>query len=227
MSLWGEIFALSYDRIMAVPERAGLAQHREMLLQIASGRVLEIGGGTGANLPFYGNDVKELVIVEPEDAMARRLRCKFHGYHIPFTIISVSAEQLPVPAKAFDYVVSTLVLCTVSRPVQALTEIRRVLKSGGKLLFIEHVRSDDPQIARWQDRFRRPWSWVGHGCQCNRATVDIVRSVGFSICSMQSLELEKVPSIVRALVIGVAEPTNTDQHDESTPLTSGFGSSEG
>ena len=206
MRVWGHVFALSYDRFMAGTERAGLARHREALLRAASGHVLEVGGGTGANLPFYGNEVTRLTIAEPEEPMARRLRRKLRGYTIPATIISARAEQLPLPQLSIDYVVSSLVLCTVQNPAQALSEVRRVLKPSGRLLFIEHVRSEDPQVARWQDRLQRPWSWVGNGCHCNRATVETILSAGFSICTLEHRELAKAPAIVRPLAVGVAEP---------------------
>jgi ubiquinone/menaquinone biosynthesis C-methylase UbiE len=204
MKIWGNIFALGYDRLMAATENADLRTYRENLLQAASGRVLEIGGGTGANLPFYGEGVTELMVAEPEPPMMRQLRRKLDGYRFPTTILSAPAEQVPVPAETFDCVVSTLVLCTVPDPARALAEVRRVLKARGQLLFIEHVRSEDSGLARWQDRLRRPWAWFGHGCQCNRSTVETIRSAGFWISKLECLELPKAPPIVRPLVIGNA-----------------------
>jgi len=204
MKMWGNIFAFGYDRFMAAAENAGLRTYRENLLQAASGRVLEIGGGTGANLPFYGGGVTELIVAEPEEPMVRRLRHKLQGYRIPTTTLSAPAEQLPVAAESFDCVVSTLVLCTVPDPARALAEVRRVLKDRGQLLFIEHVRSEDPSLAHWQDRLRRPWAWFGYGCQCNRSTVETIRSAGFSVSKLECRKLPKVPPIVRPLVIGNA-----------------------
>jgi ubiquinone/menaquinone biosynthesis C-methylase UbiE len=204
MDIWGRIFAASYDRFMAGTERAGLAHHRQTLLSATSGRVLEIGAGTGANLPFYGSAVSELVVSEPEEPMARRLARNIGRHHARARLIRSPADGLPLEPQSFDYVVSTLVLCTVRDPQSALTEVRRVLRPGGRLLFIEHVRSPDPGLARWQDRLRRPWAWFGHGCQCNRATVDVVISSGFSIAELRHDVLRKAPPIVRPLVIGTA-----------------------
>ena len=205
MGLWGHVFALGYDRFMAGTERAGLARHREALLRAASGHVLEIGGGTGANLPFYGNEVTKLTIAEPEEPMARRLRRRLRNYAIPVTVVSAIAEQLPLPPQSIDYVVSSLVLCTVRNPIKALAEVRRVLKPSGRLLFIEHVRSENPQVARWQDRLQRPWSWIGNGCHCNRTTVETISSAGFLICTQEQHELPRAPAIVRPLIVGVAK----------------------
>src|SRR5437764_4969074 len=140
---------------MAGPEKAMLRDRRRALLEQARGRVLEIGGGTGANLPFYGPGVDELVITEPEEPMARRLERKLEGYSLPVQLVRTLAEQLPFEDESFDVVVATLVLCTVDDPARALGEARRVLKPGGRLLFLEHVRSDDPKLARWQDRLNR------------------------------------------------------------------------
>jgi len=204
MGVWGRIFAASYDRWMAATEEAGLAGHRQKLLASAAGRVLEIGGGTGANLPFYVDAVSELVVAEPEEPMARRLERKLAGYRIPTRLVRAPAEQLPFDGGSFDDVVCTLVLCTVADPAQALSEVRRVLKPQGRLLLIEHVRSEDPGLARWQDRLRRPWAWFGYGCQCNRTTVESLRAGGFTVAELRREELLKAPAIVRPLVVGRA-----------------------
>jgi ubiquinone/menaquinone biosynthesis C-methylase UbiE len=204
MNLWGAIFAAGYDRFMAGSERAGLARLREDLLTRAAGRVAEIGGGTGANLRFYPEAVAELVVSEPEEPMARRLERRLAAYRIPARVVRAPAEQLPFDSGSFDCVVSTLVLCTVAEPARALAEVQRVLKPGGHLLFIEHVRSGDPGLARWQDRLRRPWAWFGCGCQCNRSTVESIRAAGFALGEVRHETLPKAPPIVRPLAIGTA-----------------------
>lgn len=202
MGLRARLLAAGYDHVMAGREAAGLARHRERLLGGAAGRVLEIGGGTGANLPFYGAGVKELVLAEPDPHMARRLERKLRGYGLPARILRAPAEDLPVESGSFDVVVSTLVLCTVADVGRALAEVRRVLAPGGRLLFVEHVRSDDPRLARWQDRLRRPWAWLGGGCQCNRATVESIRAAGFELAEVARAELPR--AALAPLRIGVA-----------------------
>lgn len=204
MSLWGRVFAAMYDRSMAGAERAVLRGHREALIDRVGGSVLELGGGTGANLPFYGPKVTKLVVTEPEEPMARRLEQKLENYSLPATVLQVPAENLPFEANSFDFVVSTLVLCTVDDPAKALAEAHRVLKPGGKLVFLEHVRSDDPRLARWQDRLHGVWKRAGYGCRCNRPTQDNIERAGFSVVDLKHDSLLKAPPIVRPLIVGVA-----------------------
>ncbi len=204
MTIWGKIFAAGYDHFMAPTEKACLAALRERLLAPAKGRVLEIGGGTGANLPYYRDGVTELVIVEPAEAMTRRLKRKLPGYRIPTRILRAPAEHLPLETASFDYVVSTLVLCTVENPAEALAEVRRALRAHGRLLFLEHVRSDEPALARWQDRLHRPWSWFGCGCQCNRPTAENISAAGFMLAELRQEKLTMAPPLVRPVIVGAA-----------------------
>jgi ubiquinone/menaquinone biosynthesis C-methylase UbiE len=207
MSLWGRVFAAGYDKFMAGTEKAGLADHRRKLLARTRGRVLEVGGGTGANLPFYGNEVEEVVITEPEEPMARRLERKLGDSSVPARVVRAPAEQLPFEDTSFDFVVSTLVLCTVKDPARALAEIHRVLKPEGQLLFVEHVRSDSAKLARWQDRFNVISKRIGHGCNCNRPTRENIEGAGFSIADIEHDQLPKAPPFVRPLIVGVAQRT--------------------
>ncbi|MDQ2896216.1 MAG: class I SAM-dependent methyltransferase [Actinomycetota bacterium] len=204
MSLWGRVFAAGYDTFMAGPEKAVLRGRRESLLARASGHVLEIGGGTGANIPFYGERVEEVMITEPEEPMARRLERKLREYSLAAKVVRAPAEELPFADASFDFAVSTLVLCTVSDPKRALGEIHRVLKANGQLLFLEHVRSDDPGLARWQDRLHGVQVRVGHGCHCNRRTLDSINASGFSIAELERDRVRKAPPIVRPLIVGAA-----------------------
>jgi ubiquinone/menaquinone biosynthesis C-methylase UbiE len=205
VSLWGHVSAVLYDPLMAGTEKAGLAERRRRLLEQARGRVLEVGAGTGANLPYYGDAVAELVLVEPEEPMARRLERKLAAANRPAHVVRAPAETLPFEDASFDTVVSTLVLCTVSDQPRALAEIRRVLEPTGCLLFLEHVRSDDAKLARWQDRLNGFNRVMGHGCNCNRDTLAGITGAGLHIADVERDRMKKAPPLVRPLVIGVAQ----------------------
>jgi ubiquinone/menaquinone biosynthesis C-methylase UbiE len=206
------IFARFYDRMTAGTERAGLAQMRRELLATASGRVLELGAGTGHNVEHYTDAVTELVMTEPDPHMARRLRerlAKEPGAAGNPTVAEASAEDLPFDDGSFDTVVATLVLCSVDDQQRALAEARRVLVEGGRLLYIEHVRSTRPGLGRWQDRLVRPWGLLAGGCHPNRPTDQALADAGFWIDSLERDKLPKAPPIVRPLIRGVARrPTS-------------------
>jgi ubiquinone/menaquinone biosynthesis C-methylase UbiE len=163
MTTWQRLSAVLYDPFFWLAERAGLAARRRALVQQARGRVLEIGAGTGLNLRHYADDA-DLVLSEPDAAMADRLRRRVAGRQRPATVVLAPAEALPFADGEFDTVVSTLVLCTVPDQAAALREIRRVLRPGGRLLFMEHIRSESPRWARWQDRLNTPWRAFAEGC---------------------------------------------------------------
>jgi ubiquinone/menaquinone biosynthesis C-methylase UbiE len=205
MSVSGWLFACIYDRMTASVEAAGLRTRRERLLGSASGRVLEIGAGTGANLPFYGAGVEAITVAEPEAPMARKLARRLREQRRGIALVQAPAEQLPFRDAQFDTVVSTLVLCTVRDLAQALSEVGRVLKPAGRLLFIEHVRSDEPRLAAWQDRLNGLNRIVAHGCNCNRSTLDAIRAAGFTVTSLEQGNLAKAPPFVRPLIVGTAE----------------------
>jgi ubiquinone/menaquinone biosynthesis C-methylase UbiE len=202
------VFAAGYDRFMAGPEKAVLRRHREALIGRATGSVLEIGGGTGANLPFYGEAIAELVITEPEEPMARRLERKLAGQPLRARVVRAPAEELPFEDASFDFVVSTLVLCTVDDPARALAEIHRVLKPEGLFVFLEHVRSEDPRLARWQDRLLGVQVRIGHGCHPNRRTLENIERARFTIAELERDQLLKAPPIVRPLIVGVAHASS-------------------
>lgn len=204
MSLYGRIFAACYDRMLEGTERAGLADRRRELLSAARGRVLEIGAGTGRNLEHYPEQLDRLVLTEPEEPMAKRLESKLAALGRPAEVVRAPAESLPFEDDSFDTVVSTLVLCTVDDPERTLAEVERVLSPGGALLFLEHVRADDPGLARWQDRLHGIWLRLGHGCHCNRPTPDLIGGSGLEIERIERGELPKAPPIVRPLASGRA-----------------------
>ena len=207
MSLSGRIFAANYDRFMSRTERAGLAAQRAALLRSASGEVIEIGGGTGASLPGYGPAVASLTITEPEAPMVRRLERRARAQAPAARVLRAPAEDLPFDDDQFDVAVSALVLCTVADQPRALRELHRVLRPGGRLLFIEHVRSDEPGLSRRQDRLNWLNRIVAHGCNCNRPTLDTIGDSGFTITDLERSALLGAPSFVRPLVIGTATAT--------------------
>jgi ubiquinone/menaquinone biosynthesis C-methylase UbiE len=201
---WGRGFTALYDWMLAGTEEAGLRTMREETLKEATGRTLDIGSGTGANLGLYPEAVTELVLAEPDPHMLRRLRNKVAEADVDAEIVEAPAERLPFPDDSFDTAAFTLVLCTVPDPAAALAEAARILKPGGRLLFLEHVRSEDEGLARWQDRLERPWHFFGDGCHCNRDTVAAIEAAPFTVEGVDSDEMPKSPPIVRPLVRGSA-----------------------
>jgi ubiquinone/menaquinone biosynthesis C-methylase UbiE len=204
MTLRTRFFAMTYDRQMAKTEKAGLAGFRDGLLAGAAGHVLEIGSGTGANLPFYRPAVESLTMTEPEPAMVRRLEQRVAEQAPATRVLRAPAEDLPFDDDTFDVAVTTLVLCGVDDQPRAVRELRRVLRPGGQLLFIEHLRSDDPGTARLQDRM----NWLNRlvvRCDCNRPTLDTIRQAGFTVTRIEHALLPKAPKFVSPAIIGSAE----------------------
>src|SRR5262249_1447567 len=150
-------------------EAAGLGLERQRLLAQASGETIELGAGTGLNLAHYPNTITRLVLTEPDRHMARRLRRRVDSLRPDAEVVGAAAAAVPFPGASFDTVVVTFVLCSVPDPGAALTEIARVLRPGGRLLFAEHVRSADPAVAARQDR--RPFPYKLIGCHPNRDTL--------------------------------------------------------
>ena len=200
---WGRAFAAMYDPFLWIGERAGMRRHRHDLLTQARGRTLEIGSGTGLNLVHYPDDLDGLVLAEPDPSMRRRLENAVRRSGRRAQVIDARAERLPFGDATIDTVVSTLVLCTVDAPDVALREIGRVLRPDGQLLFIEHVRSDSPMLARWQDRLARPWQRFAEGCRCNRATLELMDACGFRL-DAHPAAWRAMPPIIRPLAVGRA-----------------------
>lgn len=209
MGLRTRIFAATYDWQMRGSERAGLAKLRRDVITRAAGRVLEIGAGTGLNLPHYGDAVEHLTLTEPDPSMVRRLMRAADLDPRPATVLRAPAEQLPFDDDSFDTVVSTLVLCGVDDQPQAVREIRRVLRPGGQLLFLEHVRSEDERQARHQDRF----NWLNRAlvfCDCNRPTRSTLEREGLHIEELTENDFPKAPSFINPLVKGRATSSTAD-----------------
>jgi ubiquinone/menaquinone biosynthesis C-methylase UbiE len=201
---WGRGFAAVYDRGLKATEEAGLREMRRETLAAASGRTIDLGAGTGVNLELFPEAVGELVMAEPDPHMIKQLRAKLADSSVDATAIETPAEKLPFADDSFDTAVFTLVLCTVPDPAAALAEAARVLKPGGKLLFVEHVRSEEAGLARWQDRLEKPWRFLADGCHCNRDTVSLIEAGPFTLNRVEQDELPKSPPIVKPLARGEA-----------------------
>ena len=204
MSLFGRVYARCYDRFMDRIDHAGAAEHRRRLVEEAGGEILEIGAGTGTNLRLY-KAAERVVALEPDPAMRARAHDAALEARVPVEVVEGDAMALPFPDASFDTVIFSLVLCTVPDMERVLAEARRVLRPGGTLRFYEHVRAQEPQLARWQDRLERPWGWVGRGCHPNRDTAAAVDAAGFDVLSLEEFDFPAMPPIVRPHVIGIAE----------------------
>ncbi len=205
---WARAIASIYDRFLYFGELAGMRASRKALLERATGRVVELGAGTGLNLAHYPPEARELILTEPEPAMRRRLERRVRRSERQAIVFGASAEELPFADRSVDTVVSTLVLCTVEQPNRALAEIARVLRPNGQLLFIEHVRAETPALAWWQDRLHGPWRRFACGCRCNRATVELMRARGFEVEASNG-KWRAMPPIVRPLISGRAQLRET------------------
>ncbi len=179
------VVAALYDRVTAAAERGWLGDRRRALLAGATGATLEIGAGTGANLAHLPAAADPVVLAEPDPAMRRRLEARLTGAPRPGArIVPSPAERLDLDDASVDTVVATLVLCTVGDPAAALAEVRRVLRPGGRLLVLEHVRADGAR-GRWQDRVTPLWRRVAAGCHPNRDTLAAIRAAGFATDDLQ------------------------------------------
>jgi ubiquinone/menaquinone biosynthesis C-methylase UbiE len=202
-AVWLRIMALVYDPFVWLGELAGMRRRRRTLVSRARGRVVEIGAGTGLNIAHYPESIDDLVLLEPEPAMRRKLTRRLQRHARPARIIDAPAECLPLTDDSVDTVVSTLVLCTVEDPERALAEIARVLRPGGQLLFVEHVRASSRLLAAWQDYLFRPWRGFAGGCCCNRPTVELMRACGFAVEADDAV-WRGMPRIVHPLIVGRA-----------------------
>jgi SAM-dependent methyltransferase len=203
-TLWARAFAVIYDPFLWFGERAGARALRRDLLASARGSTIDIGSGTGLNLPYYPDDLDELVLAEPDPAMRTRLERRLRHSARQARLLDAPAERLPFPDASIDTVVSTFVLCTVDAPEVALEEIVRVLRPGGQLLFIEHIRSESAGLAAWQDRLAEPWCRFARGCRCNRATPELIAASGLALDDARHASWRVMPPIVRPLVVGRA-----------------------
>lgn len=198
------IFAAFYDFFCEKIEKKGLTRYREKAVGGATGRVIEIGAGTGRNFLFY-RAIDRLTATEPDPHMLRRAVKKTRGLPFPLLLLPDRAEALSAPDESADSVVATLVLCTVRDPTAALRQIRRVLAPGGSFRFVEHVRATDSRQARLQDLVTPIHKRIAAGCHPNRDTVGLIEREGFRLVELERFSLG--PPWVRPHVFGVAVPT--------------------
>jgi ubiquinone/menaquinone biosynthesis C-methylase UbiE len=198
------LFAALYDRMTGPLEQGVLGERRAGLLANLGGEVLDVGAGTGANLPHF-RAASRVVAAEPDPAMRRRLAARLAGSPVPAELTSDVAEALHQPDASFDAVVFTQVLCTVTDPGRALAEARRVLRPGGRLIVLEHVRGTG-SLARWQDRLTPLWSRLIPGCHLGRDTAAAIERAGFTI--QQSELFDPFPRWVpaRPMLHAIATP---------------------
>lgn len=194
-----------YDQIMKDAEEKGLRDWRRTLLENISGDVLELGCGTGANLEFY-SQTKRLVLIEPNRHMCQKLKEKLSVEKLKtIEILNNRAESLSLADASFDIVVCTLVLCSVKNLEKALSEIYRILRPQGKLIFIEHVAAiNNPKRYKWQRRLGFLWKLIAAGCHTARHTENAIVKAGFKISQLDCQSMRGVPPIVRPSIRGVA-----------------------
>ena len=200
------LVAAIYDRLMRASEKACLNQWRAELLQDLRGEVLEVGAGTGVNLPHYPKAVGRLVVSEPDRHMRRRLQARCGPSELCQVEVSdASLEGLPMAPVSFDAVVSTLVLCSVQDLHAALAEAFRVLRPGGCFVFLEHVAAAaNPRRLKWQHRIEPLWKRLAGNCHLTRRTEEAIITAGFAIERIQRASIRKAMPIVRPSIRGVA-----------------------
>ena len=197
------LFAAAYDLLQAPAERAGLAERRRRLLSAARGQVLEVGGGTGANLPHYPAGVERLVVVEPDEGMRRRLERRLSTAPVAVEVLGTGIEEARLPEASFDAVVCTLVLCTVPDLDAALLTVRRLLAPEGTLLFLEHVRG--PGWCGHVQRAVTPvWRRAAGGCHPGRDILAAIRAAGFVVTDVERFTYPIPNPVVRPAVQGLA-----------------------
>jgi ubiquinone/menaquinone biosynthesis C-methylase UbiE len=196
-----------YDLASRGAEKGELGERRHQLLSGLEGEVLEVGAGTGLNLPHYER-AERVIAVEPDPSMARRLRKRAADATVPIELVTGSVESLPFPDDSFRTVVITFVLCSVDDPAAGLGEVRRVLVPGGRLVVLEHVRGSG-SLARWQDRLTPLHRKVAGNCRLNRDTRSSVAAAGFDVSGIEPTRIPGSHPLVRSGIQGVAIKTSS------------------
>ena len=195
------IFPLLMEWVMAGDE---FRRMRSELLASAHGEVLELGIGTGLNLPHYPETITELHAVDPAQLLPKTIAARSARLSCPIHIQRGTAEALLHADRRFDHVVSTWTLCTIPDPVLALQEVRRVLKPGGTFLFLEHGRSDDHTIALWQDRLNPLQNIIGCGCNLNRRIDQLITEAGLQLSQLDRFNMKSIPRVGGEMYRGTA-----------------------
>jgi len=169
-----------------VMQQKQMLPFRQRIGVAASGRVLDVGIGSGLNLPFYAGPIDRVIGVDPSPELLRFAEKRASQTSVPTELLCGTGEALPIEDKSIDTAVVTFTLCTVCNPAATLGEVRRVLKPGGRLLFAEHGRAPDAGVARWQDRITPVWKHVAGGCHLNRKPDDLMQSAGFAIEALET-----------------------------------------
>jgi ubiquinone/menaquinone biosynthesis C-methylase UbiE len=208
MSLYSYFMARFYDAALNRMEQASLHEWRAKLLCWATGEVLEIGSGTGANLPHYPPGLTSLTLSEPDPHMLRRLQHKLAAdQRRNIQLARCAVDELNFPDHSFDTIVATLVLCSVASPVSALKEIRRLLKPDGRFLFIEHVQAGaESRLLRWQKLVQPVWIPLCGNCHLTRDTERNILAAGFRIEQIDRRFASGGPALVSPMIIGMARP---------------------
>jgi ubiquinone/menaquinone biosynthesis C-methylase UbiE len=182
-----------------------LRPYRQRVAGAAEGRVLEVGIGSGLNLPFYAGQVRDVVGLDPSPRLLVRAQGTSHGMQLPVRLLQGSAERIPLADRSMDTIVMTWTGCSIPEIGTALRDMRRVLKIGGRLLFVEHGRAPDPGVARWQDRLDPLWIRFSGGCHLNRKIDDLLADAGFRIDRLETGYIAG-PRIMTFLYEGAARP---------------------
>ena len=201
MSVYGRyVHPFLTDRAMG---KRALSRDRARWVPRARGIVLEIGAGSGRNGPFYGQAVEKLFALEPSQELRRLAQARLARMPFAVEFLPCAAEEIPLGEGAVDSVVSTWTLCTIGDPARALVEVRRVLRPGGQLIFIEHGRSPDPRVAAWQSRLTPLWRRVAGGCHLNRPIPELLDGGGFA-CEELEASYAQGPSVGSYFYRGIA-----------------------
>ena len=163
-----------------------LVPYRERIISAAEGRVLEIGIGSGLNLPYYGPQVREIIGLDPSPRLLAMARRAAEEAAIPVAFTEGTAEEISLDDRSVDTAVTTWTLCSIPSGVRALREVRRVLKPGGQLLFVEHGLSPEENVRKWQDRLTPLWKRIGGGCHLNRPIRQMIETAGFKVSHIET-----------------------------------------